>query len=460
MLKWKRTPEFGTLWLHSAAFTILALIPGVSLAVPTTYDTGPLVFQIDYSKFIGTSWNTSQDFGGITCPLGVCGGAQATVDFAGKVGFNFGFKVDSGSVNASVQYSASAALPDPSVGTAFFNLNPNSTLNAGTFSTSSPNLEANVDGVLNLKAGASGEVCYITGCSSGGNDHNIINFSGTQSLVSFNQNHDGTIDILGSPAQPPLLPYNFDSPIGIDVGPYNIGNATLHLPQIQTSSDTPSGGSLTSNGQDDLLTLTANITNLMAATAGLPPLNGSVDFGIGSVSYNIADLEFGPILDVKQDFELTPTLWVDLKFDNPVLVAGNPNPVMELTSRWDSLPDIAMIDNETNVTPTFFVMSNFTNQTALGLDLLFDFSALSGSLDMFDFFTVASLGPLFSYSHRFTGVDFPPLFNQTFALGGFNTIDGTPFTIRVPEPASLLLLAVGLLAVGLMGYRQQRAVAH
>jgi len=452
---------------------LLACFMSDASAVPTTYDAGPLVFntndqsmwgpgsalQLSYSKFLGKTWDASQSFGpGVSCVdlvfTEACGGAEATVSTNGKIGFQIDASLDSGSVDATVQMNAQAVLPDPLIGAnAFFNLNPTSALTGGQFTTSSPSVQASLDAVLGAHVGVSGAAC-VAACLTGSTGFGIgdKNNPETLNLVDVNTGNSGNITVLGQ---------TITGTHPIDVAGTNVGNVTANIPIVDTTGGVTAPGVLSSSGHDDLLTLTADIDGLITLALGLPPLEGSVDFGIGSLDYNILDVELGPQLNVFQDFELKPTLMVDLEFNNDVLVdfgGGNIQTTRSLIAPWNSLPDIAMTVNDTIVSPTWFLDAQFLNQTGLGVDLLFQFSVLSGSIDLFGVFS-GGVGPLFSFNTRLLSADFPPIFDQQFALGGFNAIQGPDFTIHVPEPATLALFGMGLFVLVALRRRARRPVA-
>ena len=187
----------------------VCLMPVASLAAPIPYDSGLLEFSttgqsmwgpgqsatLDESFFLGTTWNESANVGpgiaggiepvtvpvphlhlpsgfechGILCTSGhfhnpgsvhthtidtgltidTRTGAEVTLGTDGKVGFNFGAQIDSGSVAATVQFNAQALLPDPDavIQGEFFNLNPDSTLAGGSLDTNLAEVSAKMEAV-------------------------------------------------------------------------------------------------------------------------------------------------------------------------------------------------------------------------------------------------------------------------------------------------------------------------
>lgn len=551
------------------------LISPTASATPTVIDFGSLDFSsvnqgmwgggsapgLNIDRFIGTSWNSSTSVGhvygelsstttswphyhwpsgwechGLLCSSGhyhnpghwhthtstihtdTRSGARLDVNTSGRVGFQFGLKADSGSVNTDVQFNADLLVPDATslnVGQ-FFNLNPSSILAGGQLSTNFPQISAKLDAIVGVRPSIdNAQVCVIlSGCSAKATTGQLGFADQTIPLLSFNQpDSPGLIKVLG--ALDPTV-FQFDDPISVG----GKLNATVHVPDITTSAGV-SGNILASSGADNLFTVTADLDALALAPLGLP--GGGVEFnaGIFAVNADLIDVQAGPVLTIKQNFEFDPSLYVNLSFDQPVNIAGEYAPQEYITEttygtvrecarrvdfvtgscpgnvfvsrrvvtgrtlvplprelapqtswfgRWDQLPDIALLNPETRITPTFSVQGNLLNNTLLGIDGLFDLNIMQASLALEKFglsFDLGSVGPMYNYTRQSNLFNTPPLFSQSFGLGGFNTVAGNSFLVRtasapslspkntqgsrtsVPEPAPVLLLLFGLVAITL-----------
>lgn len=388
-------------------------------------------------------------------------GGIATARTYGEVGFQVGAKADSGSVDATVKFDAGLVVPDVIVKNKPFSLNPDGTLLAdSTFHTNSPEVSGKAEAVLGAQAELGGQVCFIGfGCSPDEDTATTtIGFpTKTLEIVSFNDvDSPGQIKVLGvlDPAA-----FQFGQPIDVPLNTpgVNFGNVTVSVPHIDaTGAINADGAKLSGGGESDFLALKADIDGLILNAFGLPAVLGaSLNAGIFNVSYDLIDVEYGPTLQMLQDFEMTPTLMVDLGFSHPVNIDGV-GVADHWSGVWNSLPLISLLDStDVLVTPDFYVDVLFKNSTSLGVagDFLLSVLSASFSLEAYGLsLDVGSLGPLFEIPHRDDLFDFPPLFLNTFSLGGFDHVAGEPFALRltsVPEPGTLFLvgLAVALLAL-------------
>ncbi len=510
----RQTARFSGRGLSTNFFSVGIFIalasPALSFAMPTTINYDALEFNssgqsmwgagnapgLDIDRFLGVEWNESVTVGGFTggietvtvsyphphlpsgwechgvlCTSGhfhnsgtihehtenlgtidTTTGAQATARTSGKVGFQFGLSVDSGSVETTVDFDADLLVPDSNVlrPNEFFGLNPNSSLVGGQLATNFPELSASLDAIVGVRASVDGEVCAaLLGCQTASTGQ--LGFADqTIPIVSFNENSNGQIKILG--ALDPAL-FQFDNEINIPstIPGGSFGGVTVHVPDADASGGVV-GNKLVASGQDDLIKLTADLDGLALAPLGLPGGGISVNAGILSVSADLIDIDTGPILTIVQNFEYTPTLLVDLVFDNPVMIAGMAAAQTSWSGLWSALPDIALLSRKTLVTPTFSVQGMLTNNTLLGIDGIFQLDILKASFALEALglsFDLGQVGPLFQVLERSNLFNTPPLFSNTFALSGFQSIQGDAFLIRtVPEPGTIVLFITGLLFIG------------
>lgn len=399
---------------------------------------------------------------------------EGTTD--GRVGLELGIQIDSGSVDATVSYAATLDIPDTTglERGASINFNSNSALaGVNTLNTSFANLELSVDAIMELSGSVSAEACIVVaGCTSGGTSFLIDE---TVPILSFNEGGEGGVLLLGQSPSEFGLPAETDGfPFSMDVA--GLAEITLYLPQPDATGglDTATN-TLKATGQDDLVDLLLDVDNIVATAAGVPGLFGSgLSFGPFSASYDIIDVKMGPTIDLKQDFELDPTLWVELVFDQAVQIGGKL--VTELRSAWDLLPDITFLSDLTTVTPTFFLDTYLSNITALDFDLEFiiDLLQINYGVDLLGIEGQIGIGNVLDEAiDLFTS---PALYSKLFELQGFDLQIGDSFVIAlgaestlpttliatsatnpnaVPEPSIILLLFIGLLGLSAASRRNR-----
>jgi len=148
----------------------------------------------------------------------------------------------------------------------------------------------------------------------------------------------------------------------------------------------------------------------------------------------------GPSLELKQDFELDPTLYVSMAFDKAVEIGGRL--VNEFISAWDNLPSILFKEDVTEVTPTFFVEANLKNETLLDLDFDFGIDILQLGYEF-----VGGIDGGVGLSLLDESVDVlssPNFYENIFPLAGFNLQVADSFTIdftngsTLPTPNSII----------------------
>jgi len=397
---------------------------------------------------------------------------SATSD--GRAGVELGVKIDSGSVNAKVSYLASLEIPNTTLldKSTPINFNPNSILaGTNTLNTSFASLAVSVDAVLEVSGGVVAEGCFLlAGCKAGGSTFNIDERA---PILSFNADGEGGILLLG---QPPSLfgyPDKADGfPFAINVA--DVATVTLHLPRPDASGGLdPATQKLKAMGEDDLVDLILDVDNIIATAASAPGFFGrSVDIpALGSIGYDIINVAMGPTIDLKQEFELDPTLFVSLAFDKAVKIGDMI--VTEWVSAWDMLPAITFLDDVTTVTPTFFVQADLQNRTLLGFDLEFFVDLLQINYD-FGLLGKGMLGIGNIFTASADLFETPALYSKLFPLVGFDLQIGDSFEVNfltgstgpdsrfaasalneivlpgdaslIPEPGTLALLLIGLMA--------------
>jgi len=414
----------------------------------------------------------------------------------GRAGLELGLKIDSGSVNAKVSYQATLEIPNTTLldKSSPINFNPNSSLaGINTLNTTFANLSVSVDAILETSGSVAVEGCFLlSGCDTTGSPFDIVQRA---PVLSFNADGEGGVLLLGRPPSDFGFPDKADG-FPFDVNVAGLATVTLHLPRPDASGGLdPATQKLKAEGQDDLVDLILDVDNIVATAAGAPGLFGR-SFNIpavGSIGYDIINVATGPTIDLKQEFELDPTLYVSLAFDKPVKIGDMT--VTELVSAWDMLPAITFLEDVTRVTPTFFVQADLQNRTLLDFDLAlfvdllqinYDFGLLGDVLG--DLLDVPSEGTLGIGNVLTAGANLfetPALYSKLFPLMGFDLQIGDSFEVNflsgstgpdsrfavsalneivlpgdatlIPEPGTLALLLFGLAAAALRSQRLRPA---
>lgn len=461
-------------------------------------------FQLDSREFYGASWNESGSIGGFAggntqvinplwllwqaCPF-LCGdaptkyfnvdtttGLQVAASTRGRVGFELGVRIDSGSVDALVNYNTQVIVPETRDIRAgeFISLNPTSSLNGNNLASQFPTMSADLSVVMEVSADFSATGCAVGACDSA--TFSTGTLGGTQELIAFNQDGQGGIEYfggsgflsdaldtavnIGAVTLPTGFPATLEIPVPAGLG--NLGTVTAHLPQPNTSGGLDATGTkLVSQGQDDLLDISLDVDNLLSVgLTGVGGLfGGSVDIGAGfGLSYDLINVQLGPQIDLVQSFEFTPTLMVDLEYSQAVDVTGYGRVTSVSGLEWDALPTMAFDVGVTDIIPTFYLGVMIDNQFTRNAGALFNqlFLDIDGNIRV-DLLTATfssifgdetiGLGNLINQS--FNLFTTPALFSDRFAMAGFNQITGDMFSVRVPEPGMLVLFFTGFLLLGL-----------
>lgn len=432
-------------------------------------------------------------------------GARIDLTTSGKFGLEFGYTVDSGSVNASADFSAQAILPTDALESGeYFNLNPSTALNAGSISSQSPKVEAHINAIAQLSGSVTASACLILHGCSGSGTANLPSVNINQAILSVDPNSLQVMPGLlpGPTPNDPRLPLakvdllNQEltlkgalSPEGvpgfqlstsqftlvntIPPGPavsVDLASIEFKIPDIATSGGLQ-GDTINSSGRDDVIQARLDLDGV-AAMGGFPPAGYGLEL-IDSGGFKVEaqldalDIDAGPDIGITQDFELQPTLMARLNFSNAVFIDGFIGPQTFWQGEWNMLPNIAWLQT-TTVSPTFWLDAMLTNTLGIDLGLTgtmdilkFDFTASVGGIDFIDTSPI-SLNSLLGLGNNLFSTDKLqfPVYSTPFMLGGFNPIETAAFTIQVassvPLPGTLPLLAIGLAAA--FGVRRRQCL--
>jgi hypothetical protein len=411
-------------------------------------------------------------------------GAKLDVHTKGKAGLEFGYSIESGSVDTNANFEASAELPDEIKADEFFSLTTSSAFVSGIISTQSPKAEAYISAIMELSGSVDAKACALTfGCETG--SFNLPTIDLDQRILSIDPNSLKVLDGVlpggeafaevsifnqsltlkgGATAAPPVVGFKLTGPGGTLVSSLpptpavtvDLAEFTVQAPDIATDG-TGSGSKVTSTGRDDLLSAQLDIDGAATLFAGLPPFGIGVDlidagpFKL-SVSLDLIDVDAGPVIGVTQDFEFTPTLKVSLAFSNPIKIDGLTGQHTAWEGLWSNLPKVA-ITQDTIVIPTFWLDALLETDMGLDLGLVGTLDILklgaTGSIGSVDFlnFNPISLNNLLGIDNELFSTDKLGLsvYKDSFKLGGFNSIVGQDFLLAVivPEPGVFCLLITG-----------------
>lgn len=388
-------------------------------------------------------------------------GAELRTSIDAKVGFNFGAKIDSGSVDVNYPAEVTFQIPDNLKTGVPFNLSPATQLGPGAqMTTQFSNLETFVDLVLDLSPASVGATACVTFLGCDGGDVPVGVNPPDLEVLSYNRNQNGVLKVLGTDE----LINNFGEPIDISrqIPPppspgvsQSLGDVTIFTPNLATSGAPGTNGDISSNGSADVLQLGLDMDAVLSFGFPALALTGlSASAGPFSIGYDLLDWDAGPFFALTQDFLFDPTLMVQLDFNTFVDVEGL-GPVTQVIAPVDAIPNMTLLSRNVMVSPTFFLDNMFTNKTGFDIDPFMELSLLcanaSFDVGIFSFGVLDICAQQFPFRSNGPNVN---VLDSTFALN-FAQIAASPFFIRsVPEPSTVLLIMAGL--VGLAYSRWMR----
>jgi hypothetical protein len=372
-------------------------------------------------------------------------GVQVGANISGDVGANLNLTLTGGSVNAAVPVNVSLGFPSTVASDTTFDITSSGLFQPGaSLTTQSPGVILSMNATADLAGSISGEAC-AGGCVS---QAASVNTNGPQTVNVFTT--DLASVALGTSIH--ISPYVV---LQLDDAPY-VGTSA------KTTATADAGNPLTLSssalGKSPFVSINADIGNLIAAGLGLPPPDGSFPLGPATLSYNLFEFLGGIGLDSTQSFTLTATPEVaysvqDIGSD-PQSFTTTPMPVGSTNSFSIPAGDTAAL-----VTPTYSMAASLTNDSGLVPAINLEFSALGLKYASIGISHLVDL----SLPIPFNGLE-ATVFNDTFPLVGWNTVEGTPFEITatnptagVPEPPTLFLLGAGLLLMACFSRRRYQA---
>lgn len=416
-------------------------------------------FALEETVFFGAEWEDEGFEIDLLAEGPFATGARASFLSSGRAGFEAGFEISAGDIDALIEFQALGTIPATQsvVAGEFFDLDANAEIEAGEFDSTSPTARAFLDAVLEVDFEAFGEVAFL-GARTSGTFEDEIDARFTIAGID-----PAGITLFGGLATVPLLSETFSVNVSVDDkevqissdsgGPLfgettgittQLANLKVAFPTVGIDGELDDDGLIVGAGSSEIIDANLDLDGILALViglaAGIPvPALGGINFdieGFLGASFDFLDIDAGPTISLIQNFEIEAALGVTLDFDKPVDIEGIGSDLVTWSGLWEDLPRIA-IDSMTNVTPTYEVIAELTSFSGLGFGLEITFDVIKGSYSMKAggvTLVKGQLGPLFS--QEFADPDILgsiTLFEETFALEGFETIVGPAFTLDVGD---------------------------
>jgi len=411
-----------------------------SLKGQSVYAPGPAV-DVDVNKRLAPpAFNIgTQEYGGmvdpcplIDCPTGVRAGANTN----GSFGLNYGAKFNSGSYD--LLYPVYARINEP---VAFSNAIGNPFTLSSSFkvagytapayqeflggqrvvaklTTHSPTLQAYVDLDARFHAFVGAQACLVGVCT--GPALGPVDGDASRTLVGINRNNDGRIQIGNDIVQLKQYRTVLDGNV----------TARLNIPNVDGVSSVANSTAtqLNSYGRDSVLSLGANVGNLVSKAVGIPLVGNAA--GIG---YNLLSINAGLGLDLAQTISVQLTPMETFNFLSPVrrqLADGTWGGFTKQVTvpLGENLVLKSSVIN-VGVVPSTSLQVTFSNLTELVVQGDVNVQALAA--DIYGL----KIGPLYDSGPTGIGKFNIPLYQDSFSFAT-GAISGLPFNVLQSLPAS------------------------
>ncbi len=450
-------------------------------------------------------------------------GASLELTTSGQIGVYVGAELFGGGIDVTLPVNATIGLPDQVTAGEFFTVTTSGEAQAqgAEISANAPSFRAFIDGVFDTENHFFGEACALGSCVDGG--FNVDINLGRFNIVEVDSSMADPWTVLGlnlpgvpigkftKRAPSASNPDGVDETPPIDPTPEPLKPPILLQVEVSGLQDEIGGtlqnGSLGLTADSDVFDAKLSLTGF-AETFLRPPGSPAIlknKFTLVpapdpipnlGVTYTIANVEVGPVLSVRQKFDLTPVAAVRLQFDVPVtrmelvqigtqvvkvgedclfgtffcddIFEEQPVFAMQPVTHFDGIVEILLGDNATLAFN--YGIGELVNRTYVMADsTLRNTTSLLGRLE-----ATAEFGCL-----EIPGIGDGCIFDQTwptgnvsigssaraFRIGGFNEIgfagvfgfNGPGDSVAVPEPATWSLMLLGLSAVFLSSRRRRRS---
>ncbi|MEC4985880.1 MAG: Ig-like domain-containing protein [Oscillatoria sp. PMC 1068.18] len=385
------------------------------------WDTGSAVVIQPVIPFIGVQWDTSSSttliekqvlipkvkvLGETIIPEVSTPKVSFSGSSKGKIGLQPRFSLTSGDLDAELPLELSLLVQQQQVPTGQqFTITSGLALADGAFfQTFSPNIDLGLDLVFDLETSAKFNV--------GSDSYNIFdsfNINTTYELLDFS-----------------------GSDLSFDVNFGAVGSLSGGLPIIDTQGTKQDTNTLSSFGEDEILSATLDLDGIATTLAGVPPLEGSFsqDIGIGKIKadYNLIDADLIGTLNLNQSFDLDlDDLTGNIFLENGDTYSFNLGQDLVFTVPNDFDVDS---DGVLDFTTSVDLDASLLNETNLGFDIDLALEALSANLGL-DFSKTINdvgigdlnvgFGPVFEKNTSIFGTsNLASVYEDDFALNGFN----------------------------------------